>query len=144
MQKYTIVFLCLACLAGAGCYLTDTKVSETTGQEITKMEEITTQAQGYITPVASVVNAIVPGSGIIIGGVVALLGLIGTTTTALVVAHKKGGALAAVIQGVGIANDPATKSKIEAIAKDTGLYSYLHKLVKKYDPLSKKKETPVS
>lgn len=140
--KGTILLLFV--LFCTGCYLTETKVSETTGQEITKMEEITTQAQGYIEPIAPIVNTFVPGSGIIIGGVALLLGLIGTTTTALVSSYKKGGALAAVIQGVGIANDAETKATIKAISKDTGLYDYLHKLVKRYDPLSKKKETPVS
>ena len=135
--------LLLFILFCTGCWLTETKVNPTTGQEVTKMEEITTQAQGYITPVAPIVNTFVPGSGIIIGGVVLLLGLIGTTTTALVKAHRSGGALEVVIQGVGIANDPETKETIEAIVKKTGLYDYLHKLVQRYDPTVKKKEIQV-
>ena len=137
------IILLLFVMFCTGCYLTETKVNPTTGQEITKMEEITTQAQGYITPIAPIANTFVPGSGIIIGGVVLLLGLIGTTTTALVASYKKGGALATVIQGVGIANDAETKATIKTIAVNTGFYAYLHKLVKKYDPLSKK-DVPVS
>lgn len=138
MRKYAIIFLCLVAMAGTGCYLTETKVDPVTEKEITNMEVITTKVQEYIIPAAPIVNTFVPGSGIIIGSVVLLLGLIGTTTTALVSSYKKGGALAAVIQGVGIANNEETKETIKTIAVDTGIYAYLHKLVKKYDPLSKK------
>lgn len=130
--------LLLFVLFCTGCYLTDTKKDEVTGAEITMMEDIAKKAQKVMEPLAPIVNTFVPGSGIVIGGVILLLGLIGTTTTALVTSYKKGGALATVIQGVGIANDPTTKANIKAIAKDTGIYAYLHKLVKKYDPLSKK------
>lgn len=125
-----------------GCWLTDMKKDPVTGQEITNAEDIAKKAQGAMEPAAPIANTFIPGSGTIIAGIAALLGLAGTAVTAIVKANRSGGALAAVIQGVGIANDPATKSKIEAIAKDTGLYSYLHKLVKKYDPLSKK-DVPV-
>ena len=134
MRKYAIIFLCLVAMAGTGCYLTETKVDKITGQEITNMESITTQAQGYITPIAPIVNAVVPGSGLIIGGIVTLLGLIGTTTTALVKSHRKGGALAAVIHGVQLANDDDTKAKIKSVAGDLGVGPYLKSVVKKYYP----------
>lgn len=135
------IILMLFVMFCTGCYLTETKVDEVTGKEITKMEEITTQAQGYIKPIAPIVNTFVPGSGIIIGGVALLLGLIGTTTTALVKEYRARGALGAVIKGVEIGNDAETKAKIKAIAVDTGLYSYLHSIVKKYYPLSTKSST---
>ena len=130
--------LILFLLFCTGCWLTDLKPDPATGQEITNAEDIAKKAQGAMIPAAPIANTIFPGSGIIIGGVALLLGLIGTTTTALVASHKKGGALAVVIQGVGIANDAATKKTIKTIAGNTGLYAYLHKLVKRYDPLSKK------
>lgn len=134
MQKYAILFLCLVCMAGAGCWLTDMKKDPVTGQEITNAEDIAKKAQGAMTPAAPIANTIFPGSGVIISGVALLLGLAGTTVTALVKSWRKGGALAAVIQGVEIVSDKDTKAKIKEISGDLGIEPYLKSIVKKYYP----------
>jgi len=122
------------CVAVAGCNLADLKTDPVTQEEITVMEDITTKAQGYLVPAAPVVNTFVPGAGIIISGVVLLLGLIGSTTTAVVKAKKNGNTLSAVIKGVELAGDPKTKEQVKDIAGALGVEPYLNKLVKKLYP----------
>jgi len=59
-----------------------------------------------------------------------LLGLLGSTTTAIVKAKKNGNALSAVIKGVEIVGDPKTKEQIKNIAGTLGVEPYLNKIVK--------------
>jgi len=129
-MKYFLIVMFVFCVAVAGCNLADLKTDPVTQQEITVLEDITTKTQGYLAPVAPVANTIVPGSGIVIGGVVLLLGLIGSTTTAIVKARRNGSMLGAVIKGVQIAGDPKVKAQIKEIAGSIGVEPYLKKIVK--------------
>ena len=140
-MKYIVnsifVLVLTACIFVTGCNLADLKTDPVTQEEITVMEDITTKAQGYLTPVAPVANTFVPGAGIIISGVVLLLGLIGSTTTAVIKAKKNGNTLSAVIKGVELAGDPKTKEQIKDIAGALGVEPYLNKIVKKLYPIKR-------
>lgn len=117
-----------------GCWLTDMKKDPVTGQEITNAEDIAKKAQGAMEPAAPIANTFIPGSGTIIAGIAALIGLAGTSVTAIVKANRSGGALAAVIKGVDLINDKETKAKIKDVAGAVGIEPYLNKIVKKYYP----------
>ncbi|MDP2683607.1 MAG: hypothetical protein Q8P20_00995 [bacterium] len=112
----------LSCVAVAGCNLADLKKDPVTQEEITVMEDITTKIQGVIAPIVPVANTFAPGSGIIIGGIVLLLGLVGSTTTAIVKAKRKNtkleSALSVVVAGVNeySKNEPKIKEMIVSIA----------------------------
>ena len=136
-MRYFLIVMFVFCVAVAGCNLADLKTDPVTQEEITVMEDITTKAQGYLVPAAPVVNTFVPGAGIIISGVVLLLGLIGSTTTAVVKAKKNGNTLSAVIKGVELAGDPKTKEQIKDIAGALGVEPYLNKIVKKLYPIKR-------
>lgn len=126
--------LLLFILFCTGCWLTDMKKDPVTGQDITNAEDITKKVQGAMIPAAPIANTFVPGSGIIIAGIATLLGLAGTAVTAIVKANRNGGALAAVIHGVQLANNEDTKAKIKSVAGDLGIEPYLKSIVKKYFP----------
>jgi len=129
-MRYFLMLMFVFCVSVVGCNLADLKTDPITQQEVTVLEDITTKSTEYIMPLAPVVNTFVPGAGIIIGGVVLLLGLLGSTTTAIVKAKKNGNALSAVIKGVEIVGDPKTKEQIKNIAGTLGVEPYLNKIVK--------------
>jgi len=133
-MNYFLMVMFVFYVAVAGCNLTDLKTDPVTQEEITAMEDITVKAQGVIAPIAPIANTFVPGAGIFIIGISLLLGLIGSTTTAIVKASRNGNTLSAVIKGVEIAGDPKTKEQIKNIAGALGVEPYLNKIVKKSYP----------
>ena len=128
-------FLLILLLATPGCYLLDTQTNVETGKEETKLEAVMGKIEAAIGTTAPIVNTFVPGVGTIAGGVGVLLSLIGGLTTSIVVAKRRGGALAAVIKGVEVVSNEETKKSIKEIAGNIGVEKYLNKVVKGYFPI---------
>lgn len=131
--KFILPLLLALLLTSSGCYLLETKTNSA-GKEVTNLEAVLTKAQTGINTVSPVVNAFVPGAGTIAGGVGLLLALVGGLTTSIVIAKRRGGALAAVIKGVELASNADTKAEIKEIAGSLGVEPYLNKIIKKYYP----------
>ena len=138
-SKILLPLLLVLLLASSGCYLLETKTDPTTGKETTNLETLLTKVDTGIKSGAPVINAFVPGVGTIAGGVGVLLSLIGGLTTSIVVAKRRGGALAAVIKGVQLANDEDTKNKIKEVSGALGVEPFLNKTYRKYFPVGAEK-----
>lgn len=121
------------------CYLLETKTDPTTGKETTNLETLLTKVDTGIKSGAPIINALAPGVETIAGGVGVLLSLIGGLTTSIMVAKRRGRALAAVIKGVQLANDEDTKNKIKDVSGALGVEPYLHKVYRKYFPVNEDK-----
>lgn len=132
--KILLPFLLVLLLAAPGCYLLKTAVNPNTGKEETKLENVLDKVNATIGTAAPIVNTFVPGVGTIAGGVGALLSLVGSMVTSVVIAKRRGGALAAVIKGVETVSNKETKESIKEIAGTLGIEPYLNKVVKNYFP----------
>ncbi len=134
-SKILLPFLLILLLTTPGCYLLDTQTNVETGKEETRLEVVLDKIEAAIGKSAPIVNTFAPGVDTIAGGVGVLLSLIGGLTTSVVVARRRGGALAAVIKGVEAVSNKETKESIKEIAGNIGVEKYLNKLVKEYFPL---------
>lgn len=133
--KILLPFLLILLLAAPGCYLLKTAVNPNTGKEETKLETVLDKVKDTMEITAPIVNTFAPGVGAIAGGIGALLSLVGGLVTSVVVAKKRGGALAAVIKGVETISNKETKESIKEIAGSMGVEKYLNKLVKGQFPI---------
>lgn len=128
----TLLFVC--CIAMSGCYLLQTKTNPS-GKEVTNLESVLVKTQTGINTIAPIVNTFVPGVGTIATGFGGLLALVGGMVTSIVVAKRRGGALAAVIKGVETVSNKETKESIKEIAGSLGIEKYLNKAVKRIFPV---------
>lgn len=133
-SKILLPFVLVLLLAAPGCYLLETQI-DATGKETTKLEAVLDKVNDTIGVAAPIVNTFAPGSGVVAGGVGLLLSLVGGLVTSVVVAKRRGGALAAVVAGVEAAGNEETKTKIKEIAGSLGIEPLLNKIVKKYYPV---------
>lgn len=133
-RKILLPLMLVLLLAAPGCYLLDTQ-TDSTGKQTTNLEVALAKTVAVIGTVAPIANAFVPGVGTVAGGVGVLLSLVGGLVTSVIVAKKRGGALAAVVAGVESAGHKDTKMKIKEIAGDLGIEPFLNKIVKKYYPV---------
>ena len=138
-NKILLPFLLTLLLAAPGCYLLETQTNVGTGEEETKLEAVLDKIEAAIGTTAPIVNTFAPGVGTIAGGVGVLLSLIGGLTTSIVVAKRRGGALAAVIKGVQLAGDEETKNKIKDVSGALGVEPFLNKTYRKYFPVGESK-----
>lgn len=134
-SKILLLLLLALILASSGCYLLETQTNSTTGKEETKLEAVLDKVEAAMGTAAPIVNTFAPGVGTIASGVGALLTLVGGLVTSVVVAKRRGGALAAVIKGVETISNKETKESIKEIAGSMGVEKYLNKLVKGQFPI---------
>lgn len=110
-QKYIIPVAILAVILSlSGCAAFELTPGRD-GQPQTQIEQILKDVAGGI----SAVTGIVPGYNAIGGGIAVLLGLIGTSITAVVKNRKNSGALATVIKGVEVASNQYTDVEIAVL-----------------------------
>lgn len=90
------LLIVVAMLACPACALLETQ-TDATGKEVTTLESVLGTAKQGIGLAAPIANVVFPGAVTIAGGIGTILGLIGSTATAIVVARRRGKALKAVM-----------------------------------------------
>lgn len=136
MRKYFIVACLISLFSFSGCQLFEV-FTDKEGKQTTQIETTLTTASGAIKDAGDLANNFFPGAKLISGGIAALLGLIGTSITSVVVARKNSSVASTVIQGAEVAaeNYDKLKETILSIFTDEKVKSEIENIFKQNMPI---------